>query len=300
MKNKILHKITKVTSPLGQTGKTTLANNLALRFAQAGYLTAVIELDRYTGTSPYLNNTVLASPERSLKRAMDTADEQVILHSFMHSEQHENLFFLSLRIKDEIHDLHRFSMAQIEKILRIARNKFDKIFIDAPMNYLDNGYFAALHFGPHQTLVVLDENIIGWHRLKQYDLFLKSIKTGYQRTALVVNKRMAILPDTLMNSLAADFTMIRPEQRFELPFLREMIQAGNDGILLSDMTAGNKAEKQFVEALDAIEKYILRDAAAPGEARAAKGSRKFFKLFGNRQAPPKASKTPLETESHEA
>lgn len=283
MENRILNKITKITSPMGQTGKTTLANNLALRFAQSGYLTAVIELDRYTGASPYLNNTVAATPDRSLKKAMELPDEQGILHSFMHSEQHENLFFLSLRIKDEIHDLHRFSMAQIEKILRIARNRFDKVFIDVPMNYLDNGYFAALHFGPHQTLVVLDENIIGWHRLKQYDLFLKSIKTSYQRTALVVNKRSAILPDELMDSLMADLTTLRPERRFELPYLREMITACNEGVLLSDMTAGNKSEKQLLSGIDAIERYILGGAGSPETGQEKSGG--FFKRFSKKPRP---------------
>ncbi len=301
MKNKILHKITKITSPLGQTGKTSLANNLALRFAQGGYLTAVIELDRYTGTSPYLNNTVTASPERSLKKAMETSDEQAIINCFMHSEQHENLFFLSLRIKDEIHDLHRFSMGQIEKILRIARNKFDKVFIDAPMNYLDNGYFAALHFAPHQTLVVLDENIIGWHRLKQYDLFLKSIKTGYQRTALVVNKRMEILPESFMKGMAADLTMIRPEQRFELPFLREVIQSGNEGILLGDMNPTNKAEKQFLMGLEAIEAFILNGTENPKvDEKTVKEKKKFLNLFGKRKSSLKIPQDIPEINAHEA
>lgn len=301
MKNKILHKITKVTSPLGQTGKTSLANNLALRFAQAGYLTAVVELDRYTGASPYMNNTVMASPERSLKKAMETSDEQAIIHCFMHSENHENLFFLSLRVKDEIHDLHRFSMAQIEKILRIARNKFDKVFIDVPMNYLDNGYFAALHFGPHQTLVVMDENVIGWHRLKQYDLFLKSIKTGYQRTALVVNKRLEILPESFMNSVSADLAMIRPEQRFELPFLREMIESGNTGVLLGDMSAANKLEKQYMAGLGAIEKFILREEEAlQGASPAGREKKSFLNLFGKRKGPDTQLKDSSEEDAHEA
>ncbi len=301
MKNKILHKITKITSPMWQTGKTSLANNLALRFAQGGYLTAVIELDRYTGTSPYLNNTVLSTPERSLKKAMETSDEQAIIHCFMHSEHHENLFFLSLRVKDEIHDLHRFSMSQIEKILRISRNRFDKIFIDVPMNYLDNGYFAALHFSPHQTLLVLDENVIGWHRLKQYDQFLKSIKTGYQRTALVVNKRMEILPEAFMSGVTADLDMIRPEQRFELPFLREMIESGNRGILLGDMSPANKAEQQFITELKAIEKFILKEddeteaTKAPGKEK-----RRFFGMFGSKKSLPKMSDESPEINAYEA
>lgn len=301
MKHKILNKITKITSPIGQTGKTSLANNLALRFAQAGYLTAVVELDRYTGTSPYLNNTVMTSPERSLKKAMETSDEQAIIHCFMHSENHENLFFLSLRIKDEIHDLHRFSMAQIEKILRIARNKFDKIFIDVPMNYLDNGYFAALHFGPHQTLVVVDENILGWHRLKQYDLFLKSIKTGYQRTALVVNKRMEILPESFMNSLAADLTIIRPEQRFELPFLREMIEACNGGVLLGDMSPASKIEKQYMAGLEAIEKFILREEEGALTAKAPRPAKwTFLNLFGKNKRHGVMPREIQETDTYEA
>lgn len=286
---------------MGQTGKTTLTNNLALRFAQAGYLTAVIELDRYTGTSPYLNDTILSSPERSLKTAMETSDELVIINCFMHSEHHENLFFLSLRVKDEIHDLHRFPMAQIEKILRIARNKFDKVFIDAPMNYLDNGYFAALHFSPHQTLVVLDENVVGWHRLKQYDVFLKSIKTGYQRTALVVNKRMEILPERFMNSMTADLTMLKPEQRFELPFLREIIQSGNEGILLGDMSPTNKAEKQFITSLEAIEKFILNESEEPMSGKALlKKKRGFLDLLENNKPSFVIQNDIPENNAHEA
>lgn len=301
MQNKILHKITKITSPMGQTGKTTLANNLALRFAQQGYLTAVIELDRYTGTSPYLNNTIAGSPERSLKNAMETSDEQGIIHCFMHSEQHENLFFMSLRVKDEIHDLHRFSMAQIEKILRIARNKFDKIFIDVPMNYLDNGFFAALHFGPHQTLVVLDENIVGWHRLKQYDVFLKSIKTGYQRTALVVNKRMDILPANFMKDFVADLTMIKPEQHFELPFMRDVIKGGNEGVLLGDMTPGNKQEKQYIAAMVAMEKFILKEAEEPqGRKPVQKEKKKLLGLFGKKKSTVTKETITPEIEAHEA
>lgn len=283
MKNKILHKITKITSPLGQTGKTSLANNLALRFAQAGYLTAVIELDRYTGTSPYLNNTVMNTPERSLKKAMETSDEHAILQCFMHSEHHENLFFLSLRVKDEIHDLHRFSMAQIEKILRISRNRFDKIFIDVPMNYLDNGYFAALHFSPHQTLIVMDENVVGWHRLKQYDQFLKSIKTGYQRTALVINKQMEILPEAFINGISADLEIIRPEERFALPFLREMITAGNRGILLGDMSPASKTEDGYMTGLKSIERFILKESLLDDSNGPREKNRKgLLGLFGRK------------------
>ena len=256
--NKILNKITKVTSPSGQTGKSTVAANLALRFAQMGYLTAVVELDRYTGTSPFLHNCTEIHGTKGLQAAMETTEDTEIISNFVQSKQHESLFYLSMHLRNEIHDLHRFNMSQLDLILRVARNKFDKLFIDAPMNYLDNGFFSALHIKPDQTIMVMDENMVTWHRLRQYDLFLKSIKAGYRRTAAVVNQYQELLPPNFATEACEALEMIRIHECCQMPFMKSVVRAGNEGVLLGDTVPSGKKEREYVRALDQMVAFILQ------------------------------------------
>ncbi len=278
--SRIMNKVTKVTSPVGQVGKTTLATNLALMFAEKGYLTAVIELDRYSGTSPYLHGTVEIMKEKSLKNAIETSDEHEIMDNFLQSPHHENLFSMSLRVSNEVHDLHKFAMGQITRTLQIARNKFDKIFIDVPMNYLDNGFFASINFKPDQTLLVMDENIANWQDVKLYDLFLKSIKSNYRRVIPIVNGYQEILPKAFIDELEKDLEIMKFDEIHTIPYMKAMIKYGNEGQLMADMTPSSKAERKYMKSMEGIVKTI--ELGKEWEKAGKKKGK--FGLFGKKKA----------------
>lgn len=248
----IYNKVTLVTSPIDQSGKTTIANNLAYIYSKKGYVTGVIELNRYIGSSPYINDNVKEEKNKSLKRAMEEYNEQQILSNFLQSKHNEGLFTLSLRIDDKIADLFKFNPKQIEKILKIARKRFDKVFIEAPMNYLDNGFMGALNIHPDQVIQILDNNIVSLHKLKLYDMYLKKININFNKVITVINKDEELLSEVTLSTLKNEFELLKYKDIIKIPYLKGLIKASNEGEILADMTPSNKKEKQFIKGLNEI------------------------------------------------
>jgi len=282
--DKILNKVTKITSPAGQVGVTTLANYMAMLFADKGYLTAVIELNRYYSSTPYIQDNVELHKEKSLSVAIESNDEAKIIDSFIQSKHHDNLFTLSLRVNNEIHDLHKYGIGQIEKIIRISRGRFDKIFIDAPMNYLDNGFFASIHARPDQTFIVMDENIANWQALKKYDVFLSSIKTQYKKVHMVVNKHHGILKSEFYKEIAKDMGPLGFEDVITIPYMPEIIRSNNDGIILADQLAVRKKDRYLTDALDLMVKNIEKKPEVTKEKKNV-----FKNMFGKKKKDEKSS-----------
>ncbi|MCK9471281.1 MAG: hypothetical protein M0Q88_05970 [Bacilli bacterium] len=252
MKKTLLNKVTIVTSPIEQSGKTTIANNLAYLFTKKGYVTCVIELNRYIGTSPYLNDNIDKDKDKSLKTAIEGNDETLILRNFIQSSHNEALFTLSLRISNDLSDLYKYNKEQLEKIVKIAVNKFDKVFIDVPMNYLDNGFIASINSSPEQTILIMDNNIVNWHKLKLYDLFFKQIKYSFPKVTCIINKDEDMITDSFIKEIVSSFEMIKINNFYKMPFMKYIIKANNEGILFSDLIPSNKKERTLSKTFDSI------------------------------------------------
>lgn len=289
---KIFNKVTLVASPRGGSGTSTIANNLAYLFAKKGYITAVIELDRQCGTSPYLNNVIEKNTEKSLKRAMDSYEEESIVKSFVQSKHHDGLFTLSLRLHDELHSLYKFNIDQIQKIIKTARKKFDKVFIDVPMSYVDNGFIGALYIHPDQFIQILDDDIVTWHKLKLYEDFLERTKMKtFNNVFTVINKYQEIVPNKLVDELKKEMEILKLDKIYRIPYIKQVIKANNEGVLLADMIPATRKEKEFVKTLDSLYKDILNLKAESEEGKKVKKSRKLsLNLFSKKNKKAKKKK----------
>lgn len=280
MAKNILNKVTMITSPVHNSGKTTIANNLAYLFAKRGYVTCVIEFNRQVGTSPYLNDVTDVNIEKSLKTAIEASDEKAVVNSFIQSKHNECLFTLSLRQNNQVTELYKFGQEQIEKIIKIARSNFDKVFIDAPMDYLDNSTHAALNSYPDQIYLVMDDNIASWHRLKLYDLFFQQIdvKNKFTRMSCIINKSFGLIPSNFIDTLRKDFKVLNFKETYEIPFITEIIKANNEGQLLADIVPSNKKEKKLHKTFNDISKAIEE-----GKSQIVKEKKQFKSFFKKRK-----------------
>lgn len=283
MKKKIFNKVTLITSPRGSIGTTTISNNLSYLFAKEGYLTAVIELDRQCGTSPYLHNVINDNTDKSLKTAMESYDEDGIIKSFIQSKHHDGLFTLSLRKHDELHSLYKFNIDQIQRIIKVARKKFDKVFIDVPMSYIDNGFIASLNTHPDQVIQILDEDIITWHKIKLYEDFIEKTKMKtFSNVITIINKHQDLLSDKLVGELKKEMKILKLDKIYTIPYLKRIIKANNEGVLLADIIPVNKKEKKLVKTLRSLYEEILnsKDIEDISEAKKQRKSKRFsFNLF---------------------
>ncbi|MCT4564977.1 MAG: hypothetical protein N4A68_11795 [Maledivibacter sp.] len=285
MKKKIFNKVTLITSPRGRIGTTTIANNLGYIFAKEGYLTAVIELNRQCGSSPYLNFINNDNTDKSLKTAMESYDEEEIIKNFMQSKHHDGLFTLSLRQHDELHSLYKFSSDQIQRIIKVARKKFDKVFIDSGMCYVDNGFIASLNIHPDQIIQILDEDIVSWHKLKLYEDFIKNtnMKT-FSNVITIINKHQDLLSDKLVVELKREMKILRLDRVYTIPYLKRIIKANNEGELLADIIPVTKNEKRFVKTLKSLYEEISNPNTEKESKEISKNSKGLsFNLFSKKK-----------------
>lgn len=267
----LFNKTTLIFSPNTQTGKTTIANYLGQLFAQKGYLTAVIELDRYCSTTQHIQDgfsRIKKMEGKGLKEAIEAMDSNVKLNCFSQSPHHENLFTLSLLPNSELDDLYKFPINEITEIIKIAKSKFDKVFIDAPSNYIETGLIAALNSQPDQCVLIMDDNYTTWHKLKLYDLFFSKSKIPMPRTITIINKFNGLLPtDEILEAYNKDFNVISCEDVHIIPFLKRIIKANNEGVVLADITPSNLKEKKFKKTLTYIVDYIESDGTTQPKRR---------------------------------
>lgn len=269
-------------SPSSQIGNTTLANYVAYLFAQKGYITGVVELNRYAGTSPYMNLT-FDQKDKNIKRAISQVDEREIIQNFIKSKHHEGLFSLSLNQENLLDDLYKFPMGEIEKVINVAKKKFDKIFIDAPANYIETGLMAAINMYPDQVIQVLDDNIVTWHKLKLYDLFFKKSKIKFNKVITIINKHHGLIDQDFISKINKSLSVLKINEVHFIPFYEGIVKANNEGEILSDITPSNKKEKMLVSSLNSIFEEIRK---GPNLEKEKKGTDKkqFFlkKLFSKK------------------
>lgn len=254
-------KLTVVWSPSGGTGTSTVASCLSILSAQKGYFTALIELNRYCGTVPYMLNTF---SEKSLKKAVDEDNERDILKNFEQNPENEKLFSLSLNTGNSLDDLYIFPVEKIQKIIQVARMNFDRIFIDVPSNYIETGFIAAIESVPDRFIQVMDNNLATWHKLKLYDMFLQEYDNiSVLRPITIINKDEELLPSGWMQKMEKSLKVlsIKDERTFFIPYYERFIKECNEGISFVGSITGNSKESKILKAISGIEQWIEDDSA---------------------------------------
>lgn len=225
-------KLTVVWSPCGGNGKSTITSYLSSISANNGYLTAYIELNRYCASSPYMLNTF--SSEKSLKTAIDEDNERDILNNFVQSESNEKLFSISLNKGNLLDELYIFPIEKIQKIIQVARMNFERVFIEAPSNYIETGFIAAIESVPDRFIQVLDNSLVSWHTLKLYDLFLQEYdKVSILKPITVINKDHGLLDGAFISQIQKSTRILSPtpERTFYIPYYPRIIKDSNEGVV---------------------------------------------------------------------
>lgn len=259
---RISHKVNMITSPKGGEGKSTIAAYTAVQFAKAGYLVGLIEVDRYFGSvMDILGFGDKVGGEikgRSLKGAINTDSDTGVLHSFIPHPKHKDLYTLSLTLDKEskIDDLTRFPEASVKNIIKVARSKFDIVFIDCPSTYIEPGFLAPIDMGVDRLIYVIDNDITKLAGAKLYDQFFYENAVSFGDVMVVINKDLGVLEDATIKAIGKDMAVIKMDKIFTIPYYKRIIEAKNDGDIIIDATPSNGQEKALQKAITGIVKSI--------------------------------------------
>lgn len=254
----INHKINMIWSPKGNEGKTSIGSFLAVKFAKEGFLTGLIELDRYTASTPYaLGITDLK--ERSLTNAIATMDEKEIIQNFIPHPKYNDLFTMSLNLNldKKITSLMSFPEDRIEKIIKTAKSKFDVIFLDCPSSYIEQGFVAPLKLGVDRIICILDNDISKYETFKKCDMFFHELAISFDDVVTVINKDHELVTDEMIKALDKDLRVLNLKNLYKIPYYDRILSAKNDGNLISDVIPSNKKELALKKAIDGIYEHII-------------------------------------------
>ena len=174
-----------VTSSIAGEGKSFIANNLAIIFAQAGKKVALIEADMY---KPKLSKLFNLSNNIGLSNSLQNDKlNNTILNSYIHpTDINKNLFVMPAgNVPDSPSEL--LMNENIDVLMRVLENQFDLIIIDSvPVRPVSDAYsicrFADLTLfvirhgvTPKANVRMLDEDM-EMQRLKNVNIVFNCIK----------------------------------------------------------------------------------------------------------------------------
>lgn len=141
-----------ITSGKGGVGKSTLAVNLALAQAAAGWKVALIDVD--TGLR---NLDVLLGMENRVVYDLTDVAEGVcrMKQALVRHHTYENL---SLIAAAQMRDSGSVSPAQMEKIVGKLKEQFDWVIIDCPAG-VDRGFRTAIAGADRAVIVALNDAV---------------------------------------------------------------------------------------------------------------------------------------------
>lgn len=251
-----------IWSPNSGTGKTTIANYLGLEIANNNNLVAIIELDRYSAMSPFIqgNNNV---KQKNIVKALSANSNEEILDCLIQSNHNKNLFTLSLTYENEIESLYKVNQNKIEEIVDIVSCNFDYVIIDIPSGYLDDIMICALNLKNNILVNVVDNNMDTWNKLIMYDKFLDKIGISLPKYQLMImNKNEEFLDNRLIENILKELAQFKAEEIVDINYYKEIINANNNGEILLNSLFKNrqttkimKAYKTIYEALNVKENY---------------------------------------------
>ena len=236
-----------IFSPQPQTGKTTVANQIAYELAELGKLVCVFEFNRYTSQTIHING---ADYDES-KSLTNLYNREKLEDNLIQSKHHEKMFYSSKVISDELNDLFIMNDDAIEYIIQESeKGSFDYIILDLPSNYIEKMLFDGLSsFRNHDILVTLiDENLSTLKLLKDYDNYLQELSFMQPKNNFCIkNKTLGFLDSKLIQEVLSTTSILNANRVIELPYIRNMTLYHNENNLIGTKNAGDKLEKEFVK-----------------------------------------------------
>ena len=255
-------KLLVVHSPLAQSGKTTIANLLALELAEKDNLVLVIEINPVTGYSIFLNKRV-GEMKRNLKKVL--VNPMLLNDNIQKSYHNSNAFFISQNLHDSILDMETYNPENIDKIVTLAKRNFDYIIIDLQSRLLDLATIRVLganftHEIDHH-ITVIDENILSYKVFNDTNELLSQQVTGKRKTTLVINKS-----HTMYSSFVTPFLKTLPQSDIlnvvDVPEVTEFKFVANEGNIYN--LGNTKESKAFFDSITLLGEIILEKKAGIG------------------------------------
>ncbi|MBN6188051.1 AAA family ATPase [Aneurinibacillus sp. BA2021] len=182
-----------VYSPKGGTGKTTIAANMALYYAQKGIKTLLIDLSMFGSVAPMLKVPVKGQGLSSVITALEL-DRTLQQNDKLLSAILDNIVIVTQDKEEELHILPAASPVKMEKlsledmaaILRQVRVHYDVVIIDTSSE-LSERNIAAFTEATKILLIATPDIIAGWNLLQIKDFFHK-LMLPKEKVNLIFNK----------------------------------------------------------------------------------------------------------------
>lgn len=268
-----------VYSPQSKTGKTTIANDIALNLSKK-HLTCLVECNRYTAYSIYLNDKV-KEQQKSLTNVYNNLE---VSEQLIQSKHSEKFFFLSKNITDELLDLYNINSEVYYKMMDYLEKHFEYIIIDLPSNYIEKMLIDSISLITKEDylVIILDENLQTYKLLKDYDNYFNSILLNVNPKKLfyIKNKSNGFLETKIAENILNSLSLLKSEYKLlEMPYIKEFTLYGNEGKSILN-SPGTKKEKQYIKMVQEGCNIILEKDSNYSKTNKKKKTKKgFFSFF---------------------
>jgi|GEM_PF-4031629 len=244
------NKVFAVWSPKGGVGKTFIAAHLAKYSASKRLLTGVIDFNRQT-PSITTSLEIKLPREKSLKEALFTERDTDVIVNFQNHHRDHNLFCLALNMINKVDDLLEVTDLQVLRLLQIAKNKFNILFLDLPTSYFELTSYEGLKFAD-KIIVVIDNDYNSILALKQYLRLFTEINIAHSNIILVVNKNMNLISEEEILKLCSI------PIRAIFPFNKHLIRDMNEGKTVFENGGGLK-DRRLIKGIEDIFSLLITD-----------------------------------------
>lgn len=244
-------KVYALWSPKPGTGTSFLTANLAKYSAVKGNLTGSIDLNRQYSSLPQLLN-IENKKEKSLTNAFFTDNDRDVITNFDENEKEQKyLFVLGLSPNDKVDSLHELEKGHIERLLKIAKEKFNILFLDLPTSYLEYTSYVSWFFA-EKIVVVIDNDINSLFSLRKYMKQFEELNIKKDKFILVVNKDIGIMEKKDIEMI----TGVSPKSF--IPFSKHVIKDCNEGKTIFD-AGGSIKDKAIQKEIKKIYDELLEE-----------------------------------------
>lgn len=182
-----------VYSPKGGTGKTTVAVNMALQYAQKGIKTLLIDLAMFSGAAPMLKVSVKGQGLTSIITALEL-DRTLLASDMLIDIIQNNIITVTLEKEGQLYMLPAASPVKMEKfgledtaaVIQAVRDEYDVVIIDTSSELCERN-LAAFTEATKILLLTTPDIVAGWNLLQIKDFFHK-LMLPQEKVQLVFNK----------------------------------------------------------------------------------------------------------------
>lgn len=240
-----------VWSPKPGTGKSFLTASLGKYSAMQGYLTGTVDFNRQYSSLPHLLNIKLEK-EKSLKNALLADSERDVIINFHENEKDQKyLFTLGFNPNDKIDSLHELERNHIERLLKIAREKFNILLLDLPTSYIEYTSYIGWFYA-EKIIIIIDNDMNSLFALRKYLKQFHELNIRKSKLLLVVNKDIGVIETKDIEAI----TSMKP-MGF-IPFSKHIIKDMNEGKTIFD-TGGSLKDRAIQKQIRNLFEAILKE-----------------------------------------